>query len=93
MDQQDQFLSRIVSIFQDYITVTDEEGRIRYVNQAAISFLGYPEEELLGKHVSVLYPLEDRGQLEKMKEEKDRKGVATSRAACGARQGSASLLK
>ena len=77
MDQQDQFLSRIVSIFQDYITVTDEEGRIRYVNQAAISFLGYPEEELLGKHVSVLYPLEDRGQLEKMKEEKDRKGVAT----------------
>ena len=87
MNKQDQFLREIVSIFQDYITVTDVEGRLRYVNQAALSFLGYPEEELLGEHVSILYPKEERIELSQLKADMERKGIATFRASLESKAG------
>ena len=38
----------------DMIYTTDEEGHLTSVNDAAVSFLGYPRESLVGQHVSTI---------------------------------------
>lgn len=45
---------RIVETIDDGIYTLDDEFRITWVNQAAVSMLGYPREELLGSHALML---------------------------------------
>jgi PAS domain S-box-containing protein len=40
------------------LVAEDSEGNIAFVNQKLIDWLGYEREELVGKHVDVLVPLE-----------------------------------
>jgi PAS domain S-box-containing protein len=46
--------SMVLEQIHDRVTVTDLEGIIEYVNQAEVSGLGLPREEIIGKHVRIL---------------------------------------
>jgi len=50
------FNEDIVQNIFDGITVTDENGIINFINPTASQMFGYPPEELMGKHWSVLVP-------------------------------------
>jgi diguanylate cyclase (GGDEF)-like protein/PAS domain S-box-containing protein len=41
--------NEIIGIMRDLLLVTDREGRIRFANNAACSFLGYSREEMIGR--------------------------------------------
>lgn len=45
---------RIVETIDDGIYTLDDEFRITWVNQAAVTMLGYPREELVGSHALML---------------------------------------
>ncbi len=45
----------------DAVVVTDESGRIRFVNRAGESLFGYPADELVGQDIEVLIPIGARG--------------------------------
>ena len=49
--------AEIISTMRDLLLVSDRDGRIRFANNAACAFLGYPREELLGRALEeVLVP-------------------------------------
>ena len=52
IEQQLQFQSVLLDQIQDYVTATDLEGRITYVNEMVCEALGRSAEELLGNHVN-----------------------------------------
>jgi diguanylate cyclase (GGDEF)-like protein/PAS domain S-box-containing protein len=41
--------NEIIGTMRDLLLVSDGDGRIRFANNAACSFLGYPREEILGR--------------------------------------------
>ncbi len=43
------------------MVITDLDGKIRMVNQQALEWFGYREEELLGKFIEILIPTAHRG--------------------------------
>lgn len=43
----------IVNAVADPVYTLDEEGRFTFVNEAMVEKLGYPRDELLGKHASI----------------------------------------
>ena len=47
------FQATILDQIQDWITVTDLNGTITYVNNASCNMLGRPKEELIGKNIAV----------------------------------------
>jgi PAS domain S-box-containing protein len=60
-DAGDRLFRLLVQAVQDYaIFLLDPEGRIASWNRGAERLKGYAAEEVLGRHVSVLYPEEDR---------------------------------
>jgi two-component system sensor kinase FixL len=53
------YLAAIVATSDDAIIAKDLEGRITAWNPAAERLFGYPSEDALGRHISILFP-EDR---------------------------------
>lgn len=51
-----EFLESIVESSVDVILATDRKGYFTFLNRAVKNVLGFEREELLGKHVSMLYP-------------------------------------
>ena len=63
---------------EDFVVVLSLEGRIVQVNPATIRRLGYPEEQLLGSPVAMLYPPDRRQEAEELLTEQ----VAGRRLCC-----------
>ena len=51
-----EFLESIVESSVDVIVATDRKGHITFFNRAVRNVLGFERDELLNKHVSMLYP-------------------------------------
>ncbi len=52
--------NEIISTMRDLLLVSDADGRIRFVNNAACSFLGYSREEIIGRQLEELFvPADD----------------------------------
>jgi PAS domain S-box-containing protein len=49
-------LHNIIRTMTDTLIMADPDGTIGCVNQAALHLLGYEEHELLGQHISLLFP-------------------------------------
>ncbi|MEB3323498.1 MAG: ATP-binding protein, partial [Synechococcaceae cyanobacterium] len=49
-------LAQTLKSVRDCISITDNEDRIMFVNDAFLATYGYAESEVLGRHVSVLRP-------------------------------------
>lgn len=49
---------------EDYLCVTDTSGNILMTNSALQKYTGYYEEELTGKHISVLHPPDSRDEMD-----------------------------
>jgi len=45
----------IIDMMRDSLLVLDAESVIRLVNKATVQLLGYPEQELVGRHISVIF--------------------------------------
>jgi PAS domain S-box-containing protein len=57
----DIFFQQIISEVEDYaILLIDREGTIITWNKGAEKIKGYTAQEIIGKHYSIFYPLEDR---------------------------------
>jgi PAS domain S-box-containing protein len=54
----------IINQIQETVISIDMEGYVMSWNSGAEKMLGYPVEEALGKHISFVYPVEDREFLE-----------------------------
>lgn len=53
------YLDNIMGSMTDSLIVIDPDAKIATVNKAACALLGYEEEELIGKDVSLLFPEEE----------------------------------
>ena len=54
-----EFLENLFTTSSDAILVTDPQGNVTMVNEAVESITGYSRDDLLGKHVSMLMPLDE----------------------------------
>lgn len=57
------YTDNIICSMIDILIVTDPEGRIKTVNQAALDMLGYSEEEIMGKPADMLLNGGEHGEL------------------------------
>ncbi|MBN1556064.1 MAG: PAS domain S-box protein [Phycisphaerae bacterium] len=64
-DEKLRLQSLILNHIRDTITATDLEGRITYVNDAAVEFFKYAREELIGKTVDIYGCDPSRGATQK----------------------------
>jgi PAS domain S-box-containing protein len=55
LEESKNYLQRIITVSPDIAVVTDGEGRITIFNHAAQLIYGYPDEEVVGKEVSMLH--------------------------------------
>jgi len=55
----------IINQIQETVISIDLDGYVMSWNKGAEKLLGYPVEEALGKHISFVYPVEDREFLER----------------------------
>jgi PAS domain S-box-containing protein len=55
----------IINQIQETVISIDLDGYVKSWNKGAEKLLGYPAEEALGKHISFVYPVEDREFLER----------------------------
>jgi len=55
----------IINQIQETVISIDLDGHVKSWNRGAEMMLGYPQEEALGKHISFIYPVEDREFLER----------------------------
>jgi PAS domain S-box-containing protein len=55
----------IINQIQETVITIDLNGYVKSWNKGAEKLLGYPTEEALGKHISFVYPVEDREFLER----------------------------
>ena len=70
-----EFHENLVHTMVEGLSVVDLEGKITYVNPAAATLLGYGQDELVGKHWSVLVPSGSR-EMVRAADERRKKGVA-----------------
>ncbi len=64
----DEVVSELVHASSDAAVVSDDEGRIVFVNRGAEKLFGYEALELLGRPVEVLIPTEQRGRHEDLRQ-------------------------
>jgi PAS domain S-box-containing protein len=57
VEAQLHFQASVLRSVKDSVIVTDLQGRTTYFNQGAEEIFGYTAEEMLGKTLSILYPL------------------------------------
>jgi len=50
------YLNNIINSIVDLIIVTDNNGKMKLINNATLKILGYEENELIGKNITVLFP-------------------------------------
>lgn len=50
------YLNNIINSIVDLIIVTDNNGKMKLINNATLNTLGYEEQELLGKNIRFLFP-------------------------------------
>src|SRR4029077_14691251 len=55
----------IINQIQETVISVDLDGYVKSWNKGAEKLLGYPTDEALGKHISFVYPVEDREFLER----------------------------
>lgn len=55
-EEENTLLAQTLKSVRDCISITDNEDRIMFVNDAFLATYGYAESEVLGRHVSVLRP-------------------------------------
>lgn len=55
-EENESRLSRVIEQAEDHIIITDVDGIIEYVNPRTLNFLGYTENEMYGKILSILKP-------------------------------------
>ncbi len=70
LKQTEEDLRRVSKVFMDGadpIIIEDLNGRIIDLNREAVRAYGWSREELLGKHISLLVPIEDRERLEALR--------------------------
>lgn len=60
---QERWQKAILGSITDGVIALDQENRIHYLNPRAVSMLGLPEEEILGKKPEVLFQLTDEESL------------------------------
>ncbi len=61
--QADMTFAQVVDGLRDYaVILLDDEGRIRFWNQAAADIFGYEASEVLGESAALLFPAEDAPQ-------------------------------
>ena len=51
-----EYFESIVESSADMIITTDKSGKTTFANKAISKSLGYPNEQLIGRHISMLYP-------------------------------------
>ena len=56
-------LNSILNLAEIIILITDDKGKITFINEKGMSLLGYKENELVGKHVSDFFSSNKRSQL------------------------------
>ena len=59
-----EFHENLVHTMTEGVSVVDSGGFLTYVNPAAVSLLGYTQEEILGKHWSILVPSNMRAEVQ-----------------------------
>jgi PAS domain S-box-containing protein len=57
--------ANIINQIEETVISVDLNGYVKSWNKGAEKLLGYPTEEALGKHISFVYPVEDREFLER----------------------------
>ncbi|MDT8325011.1 MAG: PAS domain S-box protein [Bacteroidota bacterium] len=55
-EEENTLLAQTLKSVRDCISITDSEDRIMFINDAFLATYGYAEDEVLGRHVSVLRP-------------------------------------
>ncbi|MCK4176325.1 diguanylate cyclase domain-containing protein [Aciditerrimonas ferrireducens] len=72
-----EWLRRIVEQIGEGVGVADTRGRIVFINGTGAAMVGWPVEELLGRHISVLHrPEAYRRQLEPLRQRALKEGTA-----------------
>ena len=56
MKESKEFLDKIINSMLDCIVVGDQKGNIIRINNSLVELLGYPESEILGKHMMNFVP-------------------------------------
>jgi len=56
--------AEVIDLIQESVISIDLNGYVTSWNQGAVKLLGYTSEEAIGKHISLVYPPEDRAFLE-----------------------------
>ncbi|HCL56716.1 MAG TPA: hypothetical protein DHW82_06865 [Spirochaetia bacterium] len=69
MEQKLIFQSVILKNVQDFIVVTDLNSFITYWNEGAEKLSGYTASEIIGKHISIIWPPEDTLQMKHLHDE------------------------
>ena len=64
MDTSEHFFKRVLEAIPDSVIVVDEQGGIIAVNTRVREFLGYAAEELIGKPLNILIPIDIKQQHE-----------------------------
>ncbi|MEO5955042.1 MAG: PAS domain-containing protein [Nitrospiraceae bacterium] len=57
--------ANIIEQIQETVISVDMSGCVTGWNKGAVQLLGYPAEEAIGKHISFVYPMEDRAFVER----------------------------
>ena len=57
--------AEVIDQIQESVISIDLEGYVTSWNQGAVKLLGYTAKEAIGKHISLVYPAEDRAFLER----------------------------
>src|SRR5215475_7857956 len=55
--EQREWLAVTLSSIGDAVIATDTQGRVTFMNPAAVSVTGWPEAEALGKHITVVFQI------------------------------------
>ncbi|WP_251521663.1 MULTISPECIES: cell wall metabolism sensor histidine kinase WalK [Staphylococcus] len=64
-------LDSVITHMSDGIIATDRRGRVRIVNEMALTMMGTIKEEIVGKHMLKLLKLEDDFSLDEIQENND----------------------
>jgi diguanylate cyclase (GGDEF)-like protein/PAS domain S-box-containing protein len=66
LEEQRINLSAVFDTLEDFLFILDEYGRILRVNRAVERRLGYPQQDLLGRHVVDVHPPDQREEAERI---------------------------
>lgn len=67
--ETDQQLAALLNYIPDAIIISDEHGKIVYINAQAVTLFGYSQDELLGQEIELLIPNKMREHHRKLRQE------------------------